>query len=364
MPFKAEPGARRYPVGALLLCAAAALYLGYHFRESLIPFALSFALAYLANPVINVFEARGLRREHIVAVMYLLIVISIFTAANFLLPTTMRELSLLQAKAPVYFARAQEFLLQLQSDMARRLPVGQNLVERWSLQMYHPVVEYVQRVPGYLLGLFPLLSLIFLVPFISIFMLMDTSRFLRQAIQTCPARHVEQALHLLTETDISLGNYVRGILTEAFLIGATSFLGLLALGVDYALAIGVLAGVSNLVPYAGPILGAAVAGSVALFQFRSLWAVASVLVLFAGIRLADDMLLQPFISRHSVRLHPLVYLLALMIGAQAFGFVGLLLGVPAACIVKALVSVAWEWYSTETGLKPPEPVPAARIPYV
>lgn len=230
--------------------------------------------------------------------------------------------------------------------------------------MYTPLVEHLERLPGYLLGLLPLLSLLFLVPFIAFYMLMDASRLMQHTVQLCPARYVEQALHVVSEIDASLGSYVRGMLLEAGAIAAMVFVGLFALGVDYALAIATLTGVLNVIPYAGPVIGGALAASVTLFQFRDLATVGLVLVVFGAIRLADDIFIQPVISKHSVRMHPLAYLLALMLGGQAFGFVGLLFGVPAACVVKAFIGVAWDWYATETGLARPEALRAARIPYL
>lgn len=201
------------------------------------------------------------------------------------------------------------------------------------------------------------------MPFITFFFLMDSSRVLRQAIQTCPSRWVEQMLHVTTEIDTSMGNYVRGVLIESFLVGLLAFIGLYALGVNYALAIATLAGVSSIVPYVGAIVGGGVACVVALVQFAHAWPVFKVLALFAGIRAADDLILQPILSKTAVHLHPVAYLLALMIGGEAFGFTGLILGVPAACILKALFRVGWDFYSTEVLLRTESPA-GTRIPYV
>lgn len=347
-----------------LITAAALIYLTYTFRHVLVPFVFSFALAYLANPLINLAEARGLRRDHMVIVLYTVIAVTISISANYLIPRMTKELSLLQNQAPVYYSKSKEFLEVLQKTAAKKLPFGQTAIEHMSLRMYTPVLEHVERLPTYLMGLVPFLSLIFLVPFISFFMLMDSSSLLRSAIQSCPSRYVEKALHLFSEIDSSLGGYVRGMMMEAVGVGILSFAGLFFLGVDYALAIAALSGIFNFVPYVGAVLGAAIGGLVAWFQFWDPLQVLKVFVLFLCIRIADDIVLQPIISRRSVHLHPLFYLLALMIGGQAFGFAGLLFGVPAACVLKALVQVSWDWYSSEARLTLPEGQGAARIPYI
>ncbi|MBI3548456.1 MAG: AI-2E family transporter [Elusimicrobia bacterium] len=354
---------RRPSIGLIIALAAATVYLAYHLRQILIPFGLSFALAYLANPVVNVFEARGMRRDRIVIMFYLLIAAAISMTASFLLPVVMRELSLLQTNAPGYFKRSSEYLSQVQVMVAHKLPIGQSIVEHWNLQLYTPLIEHFQKLPGYLLGLFPLLSLLFLVPFITFFFLMDSSRIMRDVIQSCPSRWVEQVLHVTTEIDTSMGSYVRSVMIESFLVGLMAFLGLYALNVNYALAIATLVGVSSFVPYAGALLGGTVACTVALFQYGTPLAFLKVALLFLAIRGVDDLLLQPILSKTSVHLHPVAYLLALMIGGEAFGFTGLILGVPAACILKTLFRVGWDFYTSEVLMRSDSP-PGLRIPYV
>ena len=129
-----------------------------------------------------------------------------------------------------------------------------------------------------------------------------------------------------------------------------SFLGLVILDVDNAIVIALLSGISSLVPYLGAAVGALVGGGMAFYQFGTFSAAMKVIALFIGIRLADEIFLQPVIAKHSVHLHPMAFLLALILGGELFGFMGLLFAIPAACILKALVQVSWSWYSSERGL--------------
>ncbi|MFA6093873.1 MAG: AI-2E family transporter [Elusimicrobiota bacterium] len=342
---------------------SAFLYFLYHVHAVLIPFVLSFALAYLVNPVINEFESRGFRREHVVLALYLLIASGIVISANILLPAMAAELDMLQGRAQLYYSGIEKTFGVLQHDLAQKIPFGRVLMDRLSLKMYNPLMEQLPKLPSYILGLFPLLSLLFLVPFITFFMLMDAEAFLNKAVQACPGRHVEQALHIISAVDTSLGNYLRGIMLTAAAIGTASYIGLWTLGVDYALGVATLSGISSFVPYLGAILGALVGGLVAFFQFHTFAAPLKVILLFAGIRLADEALLQPIISKHSMHLHPLVFLLSLMLGGKIFGFIGLLFAVPTACVLKALMNVVWDYYLSH--------VPSARatpdgvdVPYI
>ncbi|HAM37025.1 MAG TPA: hypothetical protein DEB40_03815 [Elusimicrobia bacterium] len=346
-----------------LLAAVAALYGAYLLRQALLPFVLSFALAYVANPIIDMIETRGIRRFHIVLGFYLLAAFLLYLLVHYLLPLVSSEIAHLQANAPAYFAKAQKITADVQARALQRLPNTGLPLEQLSAQGYSSVVEQLQRIPSYVLGLFPLLSLFFLVPFITFFLLLDGPDLITALIQACPSRYVEQALHLISEIDSSLGNYLRGILIVALAITVISYLGLLVMGIKGALAIALLSGVSSFVPYLGAIMGAMVGGTAAFLQTGTLMAGLKVVLLFFGIRLADEAFLQPFIAKYSVHLHPLVFLLSLMIGGEIFGFIGLVFAVPAACILKALVRVVWDWYLSQANLRGYAPSACASVPY-
>jgi predicted PurR-regulated permease PerM len=350
------------PFPALVL-GAAGLYCAYHLRQALIPFLLSFAVAYVVNPLIDAVETRGPRRFHIVLSFYLLGAGLLYLLAQNLVPLIISETASVQADAPVFFAKAQRFAADLQSRAAKSLPQTGLPVGDLASQAYASAVAQLQHIPSYLLGLFPLLSLFFLVPFITFFLLLDGPDLISASIQAAPSRYVEQSLHLLNEVDAALGHYLRGIVIIALAITAASWVGLLALGVDGAFVIAVLSGVSSFVPYLGAVVGALVGGAVAFLQFGKVSAGLKVVLLFMGIRLADEALLQPFVAKYSVHLHPLVFLFSLMIGGHLFGFLGLLFAVPAACIIKALLKVAWEWYVSEARLRGHESRACLAVPY-
>jgi predicted PurR-regulated permease PerM len=350
------------PLPAVLVCAAG-LYLAYLVRQALMPFVLSFALAYVVNPLIDAAETRGLRRFHVVLAFYLLAAYLFYLAAQVVLPMVIAQTSRLQADAPAYLAKAQQFAAEFRSHAAKRLPRGGLPVGQLAGHAYASAIEQLQLLPSYILGLFPLLSLFFLVPFITFFLLLDGPLIISSIVQAAPSRAVEQALHLLNEIDASLGHYLRGILIVALAITAASYLGLRALGLDAALSIAILSGVSSFVPYLGAVMGALVGGIAAVVQFGTAKAGLKVVALFIGIRLGDEMFLQPFIARYSVHLHPLLFLLSMMIGGEVFGFLGLVFAVPAACIIKALLQVAWEWYVSEARLRGHDARACVDVPY-
>jgi predicted PurR-regulated permease PerM len=261
--------------------------------------------------------------------------------------------------------KSRTLLASYERQLIHRLPYSYGALVQKEIdqRLTAPLIDQVQMIPAYVINLFPILSSLLLIPFVMFYMLLDGPSGIDRFIQACPSRYVEQALHLLSEIDSSMGSYLRGIIIEAVAISLASFVGLLILDVNQALAISLLAGVCNFVPYLGAMLGGLVGGLVALFQFGNIWAFLRVATLFCIIRFADDWILQPLIAKQTVHLHALVFLMTLLIGGEFFGIAGLIFAVPVACVVKALFSVVWAWYSTEAQLRGPAFMDSSTLPY-
>ncbi len=341
---------RAFPFLTVFVVAGVGLYAFYRVHEALTPFLLAAAFAYVLNPIVSYFEARGLRRAQVVVLGYLGALALGFVAYAEIKPLILSEAELLQSRTPAYLAQLRTIAAVQTAALTQKLPLPPKISEHAFESALGGAMRALQELPSHFLALLPLLAHALLVPFIGFFFLLDAPDGVENAIQILPSRYVEQAIHLLSEIDSALGNYLRGILIVAAAIALTSFVGLVILGVDNAIVIAALSGASSFIPYLGAIVGALVGGGMAFYQFGTLSAAMKVVALFVGIRLADEIFLQPVIARHSVHLHPMVFLLALVLGGETFGFMGLVFAIPAACVLKALVQVTWSWYASERGL--------------
>lgn len=341
---------REFPLLAVLLIGGAALYAFSRLHHALAPFLLAAAFAYVLNPLVSYFEARGLRRAQLVVFGYLAAAILGFAAYAGLKSMIVSETELFQTRAPAFLSKLQETALAQQAQLTGSLPLPPQAAEQALKSALSGATIMLQNLPSHLLALLPLLAHALLVPFIGFFFLLDGPRGVESGIQLCPSRYVEQALHLLSEVDTVLGNYLRGLLIVVTVIFILSFFGLVLLGVDNALFIAAIAGISSIVPYFGLAMGILVGGAMAAYQFGTLLAAVEVAALFVGIRLVEEALVQPIIARHSLHMHAMTSLFALIVGGATFGFLGLVFAVPAAGIIKALASVTWSWYASERGL--------------
>ena len=191
---------------------------------------------------------------------------------------------------------------------------------------------------------------LFLAPFIAFFFLRGGAQTAQMALDACPGAWVERFLSLLNKFGEVFGNYARGVIFEAFLVGVLTMAGLYLIGLDYAALIGVATGAANMIPYFGPVMGGALGLGAAIFQYSNLAGPLRVLVLFVVIHYIDSWILQPLIMKRAVDLNPVTVTFALLCGAKLGGVWGLVFAVPAAGLLKEAGTVFYVWYRAERGL--------------
>ena len=338
----------------VLLGFAYLLVLG---KGAVFPFILSAALAYVLNPVIKYFEVRGIKRLYAVVGFYLTVGVLVFTVIYLLFHFLSFEIASLQQSWPSYADRIQQFVQNLNSKLVKDYPflAGLKLTEKLN--------HILDVMPQFLLALLPVLTLLFLVPFITFFILLGGSDILDYLIDHVPSKHAEIILHIASRIDASLGNYLRGILTEAFIIFLIAFTGLILMDLNYSAFIAILIGFSSLVPYAGAFIGAVVSSIVAYLQFGAMLPIIKILLFFTGLRFLDDWFLQPYIMKKAVNLNPAIVLFALLAGWEIGGIWGVIFSIPVTCVIKEIIQIAVELQETEFRWKPKAEPTRISIPY-
>ena len=157
-------------------------------------------------------------------------------------------------------------------------------------------------------------------------------KFLRAVL---PLTWEEYVIDVYLRVRRKMGLWLQGQLVLSLAVGATTFIGLLILGVDYSLFLGIMAGILEMVPIVGPVFTGVIAFLVAVSTSWTLGV--SVIVLFVIIQQMESHLLVPIVMRKTIGLHPVVVVLSLLAGSQLAGFVGLILAVPSAVIIEELI---------------------------
>ncbi len=362
----ARPGSAH---GALVWVAgmAAALLVGYLFRGLLLPLFLAAALAYLLNPVVA--RAEGLAISRSVAVAGLFVGIGLVLVGGGLLlgPRIRVEAVALVRNLPSLAAEVDDAIESAEREVGDAFPVLRKaLPSRHARQVW--IDRLIEGRAGNLPDVLEQAGTVFLVlvlaPLFLFFILRDSRRMLAFLMDRLPPAHIETSVAVCCEIDRIIGRYLRGVALDGIAVGLLASLGLWSLGVPYPLLLGAFAGLANAVPYLGPLLGAGAAGLVALTHSQGLGAVGWVLLLFVGIKLLDDVLIQALTIGRSVHLHPMLLLASVVAGNQALGVLGMVIAVPAVTVVQETARLLLEHRRVLAGTHLPAPGEPAGVPHV
>jgi predicted PurR-regulated permease PerM len=179
-----------------------------------------------------------------------------------------------------------------------------------------------------------------LAPVLAIYILIDLERFKVNAVKLTPPRNQEEVAYVGGEVGIAMGSFVRGQLLVAFLVGLASSIGMWLIDLPFWLLVGMIAGLLNLIPFLGPIVGGALAFVVALLNgdpWQGVWAV----VIFTLIQQIDNHIITPMIQRTRVNLSPFSIVVALVIGGSLAGLLGVLIAVPVTAAIRIISGHLW-----------------------
>ena len=309
--------------------------------HTLVLFALGAVLAFALSGMVEPVAARiGNRLLAIIAVYILVgsvlvggitLLAGPFVGEATALATDLPEYANdLQARAPEVQGTLGQYGIQTDLEQVKARIVA--AVEQGGSDVLKNLISTLAEVGGMLLDV--VLALV-----ISFYFLVDGPNIRARSLAVIPSQHRSKALFLQDNISRVLGAYLRGQLTLALIIGCATGIGTALLGLPYAIVLGVLAGLFELVPMFGPILSAIPAVLVALFQPFPV--VVWVIVFFLIVQQVENNVLVPRISGHAVGLHPLGALFALLAGFQLAGVLGGLFAVPIAGVLWVLVTAAY-----------------------
>ncbi len=287
-------------------------------------------LAFLLDPVVNFLENRGADRLLAVVLVFVVILSLAVMGIRFLTPVISNEIR--QMNEGLENQSSVDVVRLVEEKLGATMPILAN--PRVKARIQRGLDGLLEKGISVLFGLLSGLVSLVMVAFITFFFLKDGRRMKKRVISWVPNRYFEMALIILHKTSTQLGRYLRGQLLVAFIVGVLSVTALYLLNVRYYFLIGTLAGLANMIPYFGPLVGALPAVVIAFVDTGSFGAVAAVAVAFACIQLFENIFVSPFVVAKSVQLHPLTIILAILVGGQLGGIFGMLLAVPATSILK------------------------------
>ena len=318
-------------VSFLIGTIVAAIWIASFFPDLILALILSALAAFILEPVVKLFEGRaGMRRVPAIITTF----VTVGGVAAYLLiivvPILFDRVLAIHEQIKNFPFEAK--LLELTKALEATLPFvnGESLAR--SIQGL--IAQSADAAGAALENAFGTLMTLLIVPFVTYFILADGRKAYTVLIERIPNRYFEMTLNVLDKIRHQLVGYLKGWILDSLIIGTLTIIGLSILGVDYPVVIGGLAGVANLVPYLGPVVGAALAIVVSLTQVGTFSMVGPIIIMTLVIRMTDDFIVQPLCFAKSVDMHPLSVILLLLVGHEMLGVAGMLLAIPLATILK------------------------------
>jgi predicted PurR-regulated permease PerM len=304
-------------------------------RALVVPFIAAMVVSYLLEPVVDLLTRRRVPRGAAILVIYVTGIVLFAVALLHSIPIFSRQLSQLTANLPDLVVQADRWM----DEIARRkdgLPDAlRRGVETGLSNLEQQVVGFAARLTGVVTGTVNALFVVFLVPFLVFYMLKDAKAIGRAIVRLFPPDRRDEVREVLHGIDQTLGNYVRGQLLVMLAVFLLTYAGLLVVQMPYAFLLALIVGVTNVIPYLGPFLGAAPALLLAL-SISPLMAL-KVLLVNVIVQQCEGNLISPQIMGRTLDLHPLAIVAAVIIGGEMAGVFGLVVAVP----VLAVAKVVW-----------------------
>jgi predicted PurR-regulated permease PerM len=298
---------------------------------TLLPFLLGAGIAYFLDPIADRLERLGLSRlaaTMVIAVVGVLIFIAILVLA---VPALVWQLQALVGALPEYIAN-------LSALLARRYPevfgedsrILQNL-SGFETALRDSGMTVLNQVLVSSLQVLSFVVVLFVTPVVAFYLLLDWDRMVARVNAWLPREHALTIRGIAREIDVVLAGFVRGQLSVCVILGLFYAAALWAIGLQYGILVGLIAGIISFIPYIGSTTGLVLSVGIALIQFwdDKVWIVATAVIFLFG-QFVEGNILAPNLIGKSVSLHPVWLIVALSVFGSLFGFVGLLVAVPVA----------------------------------
>ncbi|NMA85700.1 MAG: AI-2E family transporter [Tissierellia bacterium] len=310
-------------------------------KDMIYTIIISMVLAYLINPLVIHLEKYNMKRGTAVLFIYALVLGLILILSFIIIPKTGKEIKRLFKLLPDYFHSISRlidnFYIKYYESMDNMPPIFQGLdeiiignMEKLEKSISLNISRFIE---GVIFTFSKIISLI-LIPILVFYFIKDQDYFKEKIYYMLPENSRKEIKTLIIEIDKVLGQFIRGRLILALYVGITTTALLLLFRIDFALIIGLITGIADIIPYLGPFLGFLPAVFFAFLKspIIAIW----VGLIFLGIQWIENNVLAPKIIGKSIGIHPITVLLALVLGGGIFGVFGMILSIPFIATMKIL----------------------------
>ncbi len=323
------------------------------FSAILPPLLLAVIQYYVMNPVVDWFEKKfKVPRVVTILVLFLFVLIALIWIINILVPIAQNQINSLIKNWPNIWNDAVNAMQEALRDPRLHEVKGslQNMIDNTQKNLFKSGQSTINATIGNISSAVSIITMIVMTlltaPFILFFMLKD-GHHLRPYITKFAPEHWQSSFsQLLYDTNYALASYIRGQITVAFWVGVMFVVGYMIIGLPYGLALAILAGFMNLIPYFGTPLALIPVFVIAIMTSGSM--VIKVLVVFLIEQAIETRILSPLVMGNKMEMHPVTTILLLIGASSVWGLWGVFFGIPIYAILKIIVSRVYNYYQRES----------------
>lgn len=325
--------------GILVLFAfALLLYFFYLLIDVFIILAIAILLALILTPFVQQLEQTGMSRTVSTLIVFIALGIVIYLSMSVVIPKLIFQMNQLVLSLKDFPLNEEIKILETKIISVFPFVAQGELTQRIENFFSNQLSNTISHLYEYVSGLLSVLAVLIIVPFVSFFLVKDSTKIKRELIHLTPNKFFEPSYWILKRVSLQLGRFVRGWVFDATFVGVVLGFGFWIIGIPYALPLGVIAGIGHLIPYFGPAIGGIPAMIISLVYTGDLTQIPLIILIVALTYTLDNGFVQPYVFSKSVNMHPIIIILLIISGSLLFGLIGMLLAVPVATVIKTAIT--------------------------
>jgi len=327
------------------------IYLFYLLSNLFVLVALSVLLGLIFAPFVRVLEGKGFSRTISTLIVFSTFGFLVYLALSFVIPKLFYQMDQLIIELKDFSLN--EELNSIENKILGVFPLFHKgeLSQKAENIISTAFSDAINHIASYVSGIVSVAAFLFIVPFISFFLLKDSSSIQKSLIHIVPNKYFEMSYWILKRVTLQLGRFVRGWIFDATFVGIFVGFGFYFIGLPNALPLGVIAGIGHLIPYFGPIIGGVPAAVLSIMQTGDLSQVPLIIMIVSLTYTIDNGFVQPYVFSKSVDMHPIIIILLIITGSELLGLIGMLLAVPTATVIKTTVKEVYFAYKNYSIVK-------------
>ena len=317
---------------ALIASIVIAGFLLWYFFRLVMYLLAGFLIAYLTRPLVDRLEGAGVGRVQAILISFIALLGITAILGTFLVPFFAAQISDIGQR--ITLENVTRWTASIEASLRARIPIIQegSLID--GIDSIASTLFQEQRFPQFIqsiLGVFTdIFYAVLVIPFVTFFFLRDANKIRRKGLSLVPNRYFEVTLSVIEKIETNIGRYLRGLLLQCLYVGIVATIFLSFTDLENALLVGLFTGIANSIPYFGPFMGLIAGSLAAVAQTNDFTLIPGICVAMLLTQALDNVLFQPLIFSRAARMHPLVIMCVVLIGAQMAGIAGMLLAIPLA----------------------------------